>query len=87
MEREAREPRERQALQAEEEQEDSSDLRYVVWSCGLGFLLGVLLPALVVSSSISPFNVVSPGASLARCARSPRRFEMEGSASIGFKIA
>ena len=87
MEREAREPRERQALQAEEEQEDSSDLRYVVWSCGLGFLLGVLLSALVISSAISPFNVLSPGASLTRCARSPRRFEMEGNASIGFKIA
>ena len=66
---------------------DSSDLRYVVWSCGLGFLLGVLLSALVVSSAISPFNVLSPGASLARCARSPRRFEMEGNASIGFNIA
>ena len=74
-------------LQAEEEQEDSSDLRYVVWSCGLGFLLGVLLSALVVSSAISPFNVLSPGASLACCARSPRRFEMEGTASIGFRIA
>ena len=76
-----------QSLQAEEEQEDRSDLRYVVWSCGLGFLLGVLLSALVVSSAISPFNVLSPGASLARCARSPRRFEMEGTASIGFRIA
>ena len=51
-------------------------MRYVVWSCGLGFLLGVLLSALVVSSAISPFNVLSPGASLARCARSPRRLEM-----------
>ena len=59
-------------------EKDSSDLRYVVWSCGLGFLLGVLLSALVVSSAISPFNVLSPGASRARCARPTRRFETDG---------